>query len=88
VPNCSAIVSGVWLGNITPPAPSRIDDVWSATWPITTLVADDAIDRGRVTSVVTSQLNHVFSGRYSWPMIRASCGCRVGYRVADRCARI
>ena len=44
VPNCSAIVSGAWLGSITPPAPSRIDDVWSATWPINTLVADDAID--------------------------------------------
>jgi hypothetical protein len=44
VPNCSAIVSGEWLGSITPPAPSRIEVVWSAMWPISTLVAEEAID--------------------------------------------
>ena len=44
VPNCSAMVSGEWLGSITPPAPSRIVRVWAATCAISTLVADDAID--------------------------------------------
>ena len=44
VPNCSAIVSGEWLGSMTPPAPSRIEVVWSATCAISTLVAEEAID--------------------------------------------
>ena len=44
VPNCSAMTSGEWLGSITPPAPKRIVEVWLAMWPISTLVADDAID--------------------------------------------
>ena len=43
VPNCSAIVSGEWLGSITPPAPSRIVRVCAPTWAMSTLVADDAI---------------------------------------------
>ena len=44
VPNCSAMVSGVWLGSMIPPEPSRIVEVWAATWAMSTLVADDAID--------------------------------------------
>ena len=44
VPNCSAITSGEWFGSITPPAPSRIDSVWSAMWPIRTAVAEEAIE--------------------------------------------
>ena len=44
VPNCSAIVSGEWFGSITPPAPRRMVEVCAATWAISTLVADDAID--------------------------------------------
>ena len=43
VPNCSAIVSGAWLGSITPPAPSRIVYVCAPTCAISTLVAEDAI---------------------------------------------
>ena len=43
MPNCSAMVSGAWFGSMIPPAPSRIVDVWAATWAIRTLVADDAI---------------------------------------------
>src|ERR1700683_325865 len=43
VPNCSAIVSGEWLGSITPPAPRRMWLVWAAGWGITTLGADEAI---------------------------------------------
>ena len=43
VPYCSAIVSGEWFGNITPPAPRRIVDVWAAMWAISTLGADEAI---------------------------------------------
>ena len=37
------MVSGAWLGSITPPAPSRIVVVWAATWAISTLVAEEAI---------------------------------------------
>ena len=44
VPNCSAMVSGEWFGSITPPDPSRIVCVFAATWAISTLVADDAMD--------------------------------------------
>ena len=44
VPNCSAMVSGEWLGSITPPAPSRMLEVWAATWAISTLVAEEAIE--------------------------------------------
>ena len=44
VPNCSAMVSGAWLGSMTPPAPSRIVLVCAPTWAISTLVAEDAID--------------------------------------------
>ena len=44
VPNCSAITSGEWLGNMTPPEPSRIVDVWAATCAINTAGAADAID--------------------------------------------
>ena len=43
VPNCSAIVSGEWLGSITPPAPSRIVEVCAPTCEISTLVAEDAM---------------------------------------------
>jgi hypothetical protein len=43
VPNCSAITSGAWFGNMIPPAPRRIDSVCAATCAISTLVADDAI---------------------------------------------
>src|SRR5690625_3326098 len=43
VPNCSAIVSGAWLGSMMPPDPSRIVSVCAAMCPISTLVADDAI---------------------------------------------
>ena len=45
VPNCSAMVSGEWLGSMTPPAPSRIVLVCAPTWAMSTLVADDAIER-------------------------------------------
>ena len=44
VPNCSAIASGEWLGSITPPAPSRIVEVFAATWAIRTAVAEEAIE--------------------------------------------
>jgi Phosphoesterase family len=36
VPNCSATVSGAWLGSITPPEPTRIADVADAIWPART----------------------------------------------------
>ena len=45
MPNCSAICSGAWLGSITPPAPTRIVEVPSATWAMTTLVAALAMPR-------------------------------------------
>jgi hypothetical protein len=38
------MVSGEWLGSITPPAPSRMLSVWAATWAIRTLVAEEAIE--------------------------------------------
>ena len=44
MPNCSAIVSGEWLGSMMPPAPRRMWSVWAATWAISTLVAEEAID--------------------------------------------
>ncbi len=44
VPNCSAMVSGEWFGSITPPLPRRIRSVFAATWAISTLVADEAMD--------------------------------------------
>ena len=40
VPNCSAITSGEWLGNITPPEPILILDVAAAICPRTTAVAE------------------------------------------------
>ena len=43
VPNCSATTSGAWLGSITPPEPTRIVDVASARWPISTAGAELAI---------------------------------------------
>jgi hypothetical protein len=43
VPNCSAITSGAWLGSMTPPEPTRIRSVPSATWPISSAVAADAM---------------------------------------------
>ena len=43
VPNCSAMVSGEWLGSMTPPAPSRIVEVCAPTCEISTLVAEDAM---------------------------------------------
>ncbi|MNE01121.1 hypothetical protein D3C80_935500 [compost metagenome] len=39
VPNCSAITRGAWLGNMTPPAPTRMVLVAAATAPMTTEVA-------------------------------------------------
>ena len=39
VPNCSAITIGEWLGNMIPPAPTRIVDVPPARWAMTTDVA-------------------------------------------------
>ena len=44
VPNCSAIVSGAWFGNMMPPAPSRMVSVCAATWAMSTLVAEDATE--------------------------------------------
>ena len=44
VPNCSAIVSGEWFGNMMPPAPRRMRSVCAATCAMSTLVADDAMD--------------------------------------------
>ncbi len=43
VPNCSAMTRGEWFGSMTPPAPSRMVDVWAATWAMSTAGADDAI---------------------------------------------
>src|SRR5690606_10071740 len=43
VPYCSAMVSGAWLGSMTPPAPSRMRLVCAATWAMSTLVADEAM---------------------------------------------
>ncbi len=43
VPNCSAMVSGAWLGSMTPPAPSRIVLVCAPTCAMRTLVAEEAI---------------------------------------------
>ena len=45
VPNCSAIVSGEWLGSMMPPAPSRMVEVCAPMCAISTLVADDAMRR-------------------------------------------
>lgn len=39
VPNCSAITSGEWLGNMMPPEPTRRVFVPAATYPIATAVA-------------------------------------------------
>ena len=39
VPNCSAMISGAWLGSMMPPAPTRIVFVAAASWPMTTAVA-------------------------------------------------
>lgn len=44
VPNCSATMYGEWLGSITPPAPSRIVDVWAATWAMTSAGTAEATD--------------------------------------------
>ena len=43
VPNCSAIVSGAWLGSMIPPAPTRMCVVAAAICPSTTAVAALAI---------------------------------------------
>ncbi|BAS11453.1 hypothetical protein AHiyo4_48750 [Arthrobacter sp. Hiyo4] len=43
MPNCSAMVSGEWLGSMTPPAPSLMVLVCAATWAISTLVAEEAM---------------------------------------------
>ena len=43
VPNCSAMVSGAWLGSITPPAPRRMVLVCAATCATSTAGADDAM---------------------------------------------
>ena len=43
VPNCSAMARGAWLGSMTPPAPTRMVVVPSATKPATTEVAADAM---------------------------------------------
>jgi len=40
VPNCSAMVSGAWLGSMTPPAPTRMRRLAAASWPISTAVAE------------------------------------------------
>jgi hypothetical protein len=37
------MVSGEWLGSMTPPEPSRISLVCAPTWAISTLVAEEAI---------------------------------------------
>jgi hypothetical protein len=42
-PNCSAIVSGEWLGSMIPPAPSRMVEVRAPMCAITTLVAAEAM---------------------------------------------
>jgi hypothetical protein len=34
--NCSATASGAWLGNMTPPEPSRSRVVCAARWAMTT----------------------------------------------------
>jgi hypothetical protein len=39
VPNCSATISGAWLGNMMPPAPTRIVEVPPATCAIAMEVA-------------------------------------------------
>ena len=39
MPNCSAMTSGAWFGNITPPEPTRMVFVPPATNPMTTAVA-------------------------------------------------
>ena len=43
VPNCSAMTRGEWLGSITPPAPSRMEDVCAPMCAISTLVAEEAM---------------------------------------------
>ncbi len=43
VPNCSAMVSGAWLGSMMPPEPTRIVEVAPAIWPISTAVAEEAM---------------------------------------------
>ena len=55
VPNCSAMVSGEWLGSMIPPEPRRIRSVWAAMWAMSTLVADDAIDVGQGAVRVAAQ---------------------------------
>jgi hypothetical protein len=39
VPNCSAMISGAWLGSMTPPAPMRMVDVPAPTKARATEVA-------------------------------------------------
>ena len=43
VPNCSATTSGWWLGNITPPEPTRMRSVTAARWAISTAGAELAM---------------------------------------------
>jgi hypothetical protein len=43
VPNCSATTSGAWLGSMTPPEPTRIEEVAAARWAISTAGAELAI---------------------------------------------
>ena len=38
------MTSGEWLGSMMPPEPSRMVLVCAATWAISTLVADEAMD--------------------------------------------
>ncbi len=40
VANCSAMTNGAWLGNMTPPAPTRSVVVASARWPMSTAGAE------------------------------------------------
>ncbi len=44
MPNCSAMASGEWFGNMMPPEPRRIVLVCAATWAISTAVADEAME--------------------------------------------
>ena len=55
VPNCSATVSGGWLGSITPPEPTRIAAVAAASWPARTAGAELAMP-GRLWCSATQYL--------------------------------
>ena len=48
----SATRSGAWLGSMTPPDPTRMLSVAPAMWPISTVVAEEAMLRALWCSAI------------------------------------